>query len=417
VVIKLLAVEFEMLRIVICAWVFFVVAFCHADLPPAFSDVTLDAAKKQVEGSEKVVVIKFTADWCPPCKAMDKTTWRDESVVKWVKDHGVALQVDVDKDQKTAQAYNIEAMPTMVMLRGGKEIARTVGYLKPDQMLSWMEGAATGKAADPTTDPNSTPMLRLMAQFNKGVEEKNHDAAVTAMRDMWGEANAKDSFRRVGLAQMLQANLALLANDSKEGKVAIGELRDRVEKKLKKGTRSGFGDLSDWLVFNTAIGDDERSLEWFDRVKSEDGASATFMETLGVLQPLLARNGRVADLAVAFPNATEALQPRYDTAKKSAKMLMKQSPETAEAQLLAFEYQGAQIYAGYVAAKRIKEANEIAEFLLQLRDTPTMRVQLVRQSVDAGSIGPGATLWLDEAEKAGQDVSDLRSRVTALQPK
>lgn len=72
------------------------------------------------------------------------------------------------------------------------------------------------------------------------------------------------------------------------------------------------------------------------------------------------------------------------------------------------------MFAGFVAAKDVKEANGIAETMLQLRDTPTMRIALVRESLNAGVVGPGAKLWLDEAAKSGQDVTALRSRLAAM---
>lgn len=393
-----------------------------ADLPPAFSDVTLDAAKKQVEGSEKVVVIKFTADWCPPCKAMDKTTWRDESVVKWVKEHGVALQVDVDKDQKTAMAYNIEAMPTMVMLRGGKEIARTVGYLKPEQMLSWMEAAATGKAPAPSqmakpTAPERSAVEVLIAQLDENIQDKKYEDAVVTIQELWSDSNARDSMRQIGLAPELRGQLAAAMKGTPRAKGAIGAIRDSIEKQTGERSLEMIGQINDWLAFNGILGDDARSLAWFDRSKPESGGRANIEAAFSEVAPVLLRNGRGAEIAEVFPDASERLQKRYEAIASSVKSMGAADPKQAERVWMGFEALGGQVFAGFVAAKNVKEANMIAEQMLQARDTATMRVALVRESVNAGVVGPGVKLWIDEAANSGEDVSELRARLVALQKK
>ncbi|MBL8887096.1 MAG: thioredoxin family protein [Phycisphaerales bacterium] len=396
-----------------------------ADLPPAFSDVTLDAAKKQVEGSDKIVVIKFTAEWCPPCKAMDKTTWRDQSVVKWVKDHGVALQVDVDKDQKTARAYNIEAMPTMVMLRGGKEIARTLGYMKPEEMLSWMEAAATGKVPTTATTPATkkpaaverSPVQLLIVQLDENLEKKKYDEAAVTIQELWSDSNARDPMRQIGLATELRGQLSAAVKGTPRAKAAIEAIRDSIEKQSGERSIEMIGQLNDWLAFNSILGDDARSLAWLDRSKADTGGRANIEIAFSEVAPVLLRNGRAAEIAEVFPDATERLQKRYDEISPAAKSLSVTDPKQGERVWMGFETLGAQVFAGFVAAKNIKDANMIAEEMLQLRDTPTMRVALVRESLNAGVVGPGVNLWLDEAAKSGQDVSALRTRMAALQKK
>ncbi|MGH7242492.1 MAG: thioredoxin family protein [Phycisphaerales bacterium] len=386
---------------------------CAGDLPPAFSDIKLDEAMKLVDGTEKVVVIKFTAEWCGPCKAMDKTTWRDDSVVKWVKENGVAIQVDVDKDKKTAEAYNIEAMPTMVMLRGGKELTRTLGYMNPQQTLSWLESAATGKAPPPATDPNVPELLRVVGRLDANIEDKKYAEAIVDVQEIWSEKNAADSMRRVGVAQMLQPQLRALLAASPESRSTIVQIRDGAEQEVQKGVKAKNADVNDWLALNDVLSDDAKSLAWFDKLKEEPGSSELFEPALTLLTPLLARHQRVADLAAAVPNGTEWATMQHDRIARFARA----RKHNGEEQMRVFEVQGAKLYAGYVAAHKLKDANEFAETMLQLRDTPTMRVALVEESVNTGVTGPGAKLWLDEAAAAGSDVSAVRARMLALQKK
>lgn len=407
------------LAFVIC---FAILGVCvrAAELPPAFSDVTLDAAKKQVDGTDKVVVIKFTVEWCPPCKVMDRTTWRDDKVIEWVKSHGVALQVDVDKDQKTAEAYNIEAMPTMVMLRSGKEIARTLGYMDPAQTLAWMESASTGKAVTAApgkakADPGDSPVRRLLASLDKSVEDRKYTDAVASVREIFAKENASDPLRQIGLASELRPQLVLILKGAPDAKPAFAAIRDDIENApVEPPSVASSGRLNDWMAWNSILGDEARNLEWLDRMKGEKDGAAWIDLGLVELAPMLVRHGRAAEIPEALPAATEFLKRRYKQIAPSANSLTKLDPPRGEQMWANFETLGAQVFAGNVAAKKIREANEIAETMLQYRDTPAMRIALVQACVDVGAIGPGISLWLDEAQKSGKDVSGLKKQVEAL---
>ncbi|MBS0190301.1 MAG: hypothetical protein U0573_05260 [Phycisphaerales bacterium] len=97
--------------------------------------------------------------------------------------------------------------------------------------------------------------------------------------------------------------------------------------------------------------------------------------------------------------------------------LNKQSPGLGDQQLLFFEKQGARIYASQIAAGKGDDAKTFAQTLLELRDTPTMRVALVEACVNINVGCPEAAIWLDQATKSGADVSALRQRAATQHPK
>ena len=53
--------------------------------PPVFDQRPYAAARKAAQAGKKWFVVQATATWCLPCKQMDKTTWRDEAVVLWLR--------------------------------------------------------------------------------------------------------------------------------------------------------------------------------------------------------------------------------------------------------------------------------------------------------------------------------------------
>jgi thioredoxin 1 len=100
--------------------------------------------KEAVEASKgKLLVVDATATWCPPCQMMERDTWPDATLTSWVKDNGVAVQIDVDQDPTSARDLRISAMPTVILFRDGKELGRTQGYMTASEMLNWLTTTAS----------------------------------------------------------------------------------------------------------------------------------------------------------------------------------------------------------------------------------------------------------------------------------
>jgi thiol:disulfide interchange protein len=105
-----------------------------------FSDLTYPQAAEAAKG--KLLLVDATASWCPPCRAMEEDTWPDSALTAWVKERGLAVQVDVDDDGKSASELGISAMPTIILFRDGRELGRTSGYMDPQELLSWLKSTA-----------------------------------------------------------------------------------------------------------------------------------------------------------------------------------------------------------------------------------------------------------------------------------
>ncbi|CAH8388202.1 unnamed protein product [Eruca vesicaria subsp. sativa] len=87
-----------------------------------------------MKGSNKLLVIDFTAAWCGPCKAMEP---RVKEIVSRYPE-AVFARVDVDRFIDVAGTYRANTLPAFIFVKRGEEIDRVVGA-KPDELVYKIE--------------------------------------------------------------------------------------------------------------------------------------------------------------------------------------------------------------------------------------------------------------------------------------
>ena len=87
---------------------------------------------ERVLKNAKPVIVDFRAEWCGPCQMLGPEL---EKIAASRPDLDV-VGVDVDKAPMRAADYGITSIPAVLLFRNGSEAARSVGFMKADQLLA-----------------------------------------------------------------------------------------------------------------------------------------------------------------------------------------------------------------------------------------------------------------------------------------
>ncbi len=84
---------------------------------------------------EDVAVVDFSATWCGPCQLLAPVF---HDLANEQENTGF-YSVDVDSNLELANAFQVHSVPTIVLLKNGKEVSRTVGFQPKANLASWIE--------------------------------------------------------------------------------------------------------------------------------------------------------------------------------------------------------------------------------------------------------------------------------------
>ena len=99
--------------------------------------ITSSNFEEIVLNSNKTVLIDFYADWCPPCKKLSPII--EEVASENTDENLVFARINIDDEQNLAAQYGIQPIPTLILIKAGKEEDRSIGYIGKSELKEFIK--------------------------------------------------------------------------------------------------------------------------------------------------------------------------------------------------------------------------------------------------------------------------------------
>lgn len=88
---------------------------------------------QELINSEHPVLVDFFAEWCGPCKAMAPIL---EETKNRLGEDAKIIKVDVDRNPQAAAAFQVRAVPTMIMFKKGQVVWKHAGVAQANELVA-----------------------------------------------------------------------------------------------------------------------------------------------------------------------------------------------------------------------------------------------------------------------------------------
>ena len=79
-----------------------------------------------------LVLVDFFATWCGPCRMQAPIL---ERVKEELGDQVEIYKLDVDENEQTAKQFGVMSIPTLILFKDGKEVAKNVGLMSQEAVV------------------------------------------------------------------------------------------------------------------------------------------------------------------------------------------------------------------------------------------------------------------------------------------
>ena len=109
---------------------------CHQ---PLFTgqpvELTISNLTKYLQRHDIPILVDFWAPWCGPCKMMAPAY---KQAAAMLEPRVRLAKVNTENEQALGAQYNVRSIPTLIIFKGGREIARQAGAMAAKDIVQWV---------------------------------------------------------------------------------------------------------------------------------------------------------------------------------------------------------------------------------------------------------------------------------------
>jgi len=110
---------------------------CHRPLP-WITDADDTSFSEIADKSPRMVLVDLWATWCGPCRMVSPAL---QKLATEMADHLKLVKVDIDRSPALAQRFQVQAVPTLLIMRNGEIVARRSGAAPVNVLGTWVQDA------------------------------------------------------------------------------------------------------------------------------------------------------------------------------------------------------------------------------------------------------------------------------------
>lgn len=230
-------------------------------------DVTTETFVKEVVERSRTtpVLVDLWATWCGPCKTLGPVL---EKLAREMNGKFVLAKIDIDQNPEIADAFQVQSVPTVLLLKGGKPVDGFAGAQPEDKVRAMLE-----KHVGPSIDPLEAAIAH----------EKAGEPAIALMH----VAELADQDPPHPLARAHRARLLLAIGEAEDGRAEYEALPDDEKEsdpgRAAKGLLALLANKTDLAPLEAAVKktpDDVKSRLAYGRGLLADGKNADGLEQL-----------------------------------------------------------------------------------------------------------------------------------------